>query len=69
MTILANKVKKTGCVDFREIFGEVWWAGHQCAGKKRYVLNIKQYREFRANEPVSPIMEAMEYIEKGNYKV
>ncbi|WP_456322054.1 prevent-host-death protein [Hydrogenimonas sp.] len=70
MTISANEVKKRGVSVFEKLLSKFDELVISVRGKEKYVvLNIERYREFRAKELDIAYMEAMQDIEKGDYKV
>ena len=70
MTISANEVKKRGVLIFDKLLGKFDELVISVRGKEKYVvIDIERYRDFRARELDIAYMEAMQDIEKGDYKV
>ncbi len=70
MTISANEVKKRGVSIFENLLDKFDELIISVRGKEKYVvLDIERYREFRAKELDLAYMEAMQDIEKGDYKI
>jgi len=69
MTLNANEVKKSGVSIFGKMLEKFDEIIINVRGKNRYVvLDIKRYEEFRKQELDLAYMQAMQDVQKGNYK-
>ncbi|SMM98048.1 HigA protein (antitoxin to HigB) [uncultured Candidatus Thioglobus sp.] len=70
MNITANEIKTKGVSVFDKALRQSDEAIINVRGKDKFVvLNIERYNEFRASELDVAYMQAMQAINKGDYKV